>query len=502
MPGESVHLSGHLAACPERFNAAEWCLSADVPGSAEAFLAVDPDDGVIERWTFDALRADVLAAAGALKGAGVEPGDRVVLLLGDVPAFPIAYFGAIAAGAVATPLSSQLSSDEIANIIEAVEPRVVLGGDHATLDAVALKQDDASAFVPRGADDPALLVFTSGSSGRPKGVLHAQRAFWARQSMHDGWHGIAAGDRVIHAGAFNWTFTLGVGLADTWSVGATAILNAGRRDPEVWPELAKAYRPTVFAAAPAVYRRLLKYGRDLEAGFASLRHAVTAGEALSPVIADAWSRTTGKPLLEALGMSEVSTYISTPPDRAPQPGVAGWPQPGRKVAVLGEDSLPVPLDTPGVLAVHRADPGLMLGYWKDPLLTEASHAGDWFLTGDRVSMAGDGAITYLGREDDQMNAQGYRVDPGEVEAALAACAGVSECGVRALEMREGLSVIAAWIVAEPGTTLTSEGLLADLQECLAAYKQPRAFFQVSELPRTANGKLRRRALDARDSDRI
>ena len=502
MPGESVHLSGKLPVCPEPFNAAEWCLSADVPGSTEAFLAVDPDDGLIARWTFDDLRKEVLSAAGALRAAGVEPGDRVVLLLGDVPAFPIAYFGAIAAGAVATPLSSQLSPDEIARIIESVEPRVVLGGQEATLPAEALQDGEIVDFVPRAADDPALLVFTSGSSGRPKGVLHAHRAFWARQSMHNGWHGIAAGDRVIHAGAFNWTFTLGVGLADTWSVGATAILNAGRRDPEVWPELCKTYCPTVFAAAPAVYRRLLKYGRDLEAGFASLRHAVTAGEALSPVIADGWTRATGKPLLEALGMSEVSTYISTPPDRAPQPGVAGWPQPGRKVAVLGDDGQPVPMGAPGVLAVHRADPGLMLGYWKDQDLTDAAFAGDWFLTGDRVAMAGDGAITYLGRADDQMNAQGYRVDPGEVEAALSACPGVSECAVRALDIREGLSVIAAWVIAEPGMSLTSDALLSDLETSLAAYKRPRAFFGVRELPRTANGKLRRRALEARDEDRI
>jgi acyl-coenzyme A synthetase/AMP-(fatty) acid ligase len=320
--------------------------------------------------------------------------------------------------------------------------------------------------------------------------------------MHDGWHGIAAGDRVIHAGAFNWTFTLGVGLADTWSVGATAILNAGRRDPEVWPDLARIYHPTIFAAAPAVYRRLLKYGRDLDVGFSSLRHAVTAGEALSPAIADAWSRATRKPLLEALGMSEVSTYISTPPDHTPKPGVAGWPQPGRKVAVLGEDGLPVPIGTPGELAVHREDPGLMLRYWKDPSMTEATFAGDWFRTGDRVAMAGDGAITYLGRQDDQMNAQGYRVDPGEVEAALTACKGVGECAVRALDIREGLSVIAAWVIAEPGVALTSEALLAELQASLAAYKQPRAFFQVSELPRTANGKLLRRALQAWEDDRI
>ena len=502
MSAGSVYLAGQLPVCPDPFNAAEWCLSSGVSRQSLAFLAVDAERGITEHWAFDDLRGLVLRAAGALTAAGVRPGDRVVLQLGDVPEFPVAYLGAIAAGAVATPLSSQLSGEEADRILESVTPKAVVGGARATLAPSVLSDGPEGTFVPRAPDDPALLVFTSGSSGKPKGVLHAHRAFWARQSMHAGWHDIRAGDRVMHAGAFNWTYTLGVGLVDTWSVGATAILNAGRRDPEVWPVLAAAQKPTVFAAAPAVYRRLLKYGRGLHDAFAPLRHAVTAGEALSPVIADDWQRATGKPLLEALGMSEVSTYVSPPPDRSPEPGVVGWPQPGRQVAVLDAGGTPVRFGTPGVMAVHRSDPGLMLGYWQDAVGTEAAYAGDWFLTGDRVSMRDDGAITYLGREDDQMHAQGYRVDPGEVEAALSSCTGVAECAVRALQVRDGLSVIAAWIVAEPGVSLQGEIVEADLAERLATYKQPRAFFLAKDLPRTPNGKLMRRALVAREDERL
>ncbi len=502
MTDESVYLSGHLPPCPDRFNAAEWCVSSAVSGTEEAFLAVDPDGGVIERWSFDDLRARVLRAAGALEAAGVGPGDCVILLLGDVPAFPVAYFGAIAAGAVATPLSSQLSDAEVAQIIASVAPKLVIGGAHSTFEAARLADGPAGTFVPCAPDDPALLVFTSGSSGQPKGVLHAHRAFWARQSMHAGWHGIASGDRVMHAGAFNWTYTLGVGLTDTWSVGATAILNAGRRDAEVWPELARAHAPTVFAAAPAVYRRVLKYGAGLETAFASLRHAVTAGEALAPAIAEDWARRTGKPLLEALGMSEVSTYVSTPPDRAPEPGIAGWPQPGRRVAVLGAEGLPVPFGEPGILSVHRRDPGLMLGYWRDAEATAAAYAGDWFLTGDRVRMRADGAIAYLGREDDQMNAQGYRVDPGEVEAALNACSLVAESAVREWPVEDGLSIIAAWVVPEEGAVLGKERLLAELSARLAAYKLPREIYRVAALPHSANGKLMRRMLDPNDGMRL
>lgn len=502
MAAASVYLSGALPPCPARLNAAEYCLSADVPPQAPAFLAVDPDTGVVADWSFTDLRTRVLRAAGAFQAAGVESGDRVVLLLGDVPAFPVAYFGAIAAGAVATPLSSQLSDVEVSAILASVAPKAVVGGAFETLPGAALEDGPTGHFAERHSEDPALLVFTSGSSGRPKGVLHAQRAFWARQSMHAGWHDIRAGDRVMHAGAFNWTFTLGVGLADTWSVGATAILNAGRRDPEVWPQLAKLYAPTVFAGAPAVFRRILKYGTVLTTGFSALRHAVTAGEALSPAVAEAWSKDTGKPLLEALGMSEVSTYISTGPHHQSKPCIAGWPQPGRKVAVLDDAGQPVPHGEDGLLAVHRKDPGLMLGYWQDAAATDSAMVGDWFLTGDRVRMRADGAITYLGRADDQMNAQGFRVDPSEVEAALMTCDGVAECGVRALEMPNGISVIAAWVVADGATEITRDMLDATLATLLAAYKRPREFYLTDALPRTANGKLTRRQLSLEGAKRL
>ncbi len=494
MSGGSVYLNGAVVSCPEHFNAAAWCLGADVDEDLTAFLAVDPEQGVLSEWSFEELRERVLRAAGAFHAAGVKPGDRVVLMLGDVLEFPVAYFGAIAAGAIATPLSSQLSEGEVTRILESVDPSVVVGGAHGTMAVHDLADGPLGSFAETRADDPALLVFTSGSSGRPKGVLHAHRAFWARQTMHDGWHGIGPGDRVMHAGAFNWTYTLGVGLADTWSVGGTAILNAGARTPEVWPELSRAYRPTVFAAAPAVYRRVLKYGDDLASGFASLRHAVTAGEALSPEIGAGWRKATGKPILEALGMSEVSTYVSTPPGVASEVGVVGWPQPGRHVAVLGDDGAFVKFGETGVLAVHRNDPGLTLGYWKDKAATKAAYSGDWFLTGDMVRMREDGAISYAGRRDDQMNAQGYRVDPGEVETALVQCEGVSECGVTEIQIDAGLSVIAAWLVPEDRAGLTRSGVMAAISDMLADYKQPRAIYVTDSLPRTANGKLIRRKL--------
>ena len=170
----------------------------------------------------------------------------------------------------------------------------------------------------------------------------------------------------------------------------------------------------------------------------------------------------------------------------------GKPQPGRHIAVLGDDGVPVPLGEAGVLAVHQSDPGLMLRYWRDEARTRAAYVGEWFLTGDRVLMGEGGALTYLGRNDDMMNAQGYRVAPQEVEAALSLHPSISECGVTEVTVEDGLSIIAAWIVAEEA--IEASALRDHCAQHLANYKIPRAFHRIESLPRTANGKVQRRAL--------
>jgi len=347
-------------------------------------------------------------------------------------------------------------------------------------------------YVDTNSDEPAQLVYTSGTSGKPKGVLHAHRSVWARRMMRDGWHDMQPGDRVMHTGAFNWTYVLGCGLSDPWCVGATAILNAGDRAPEVWPKLAKRWRPTIFASVPGLYRRMLKYADGLDEGFASLRHGLTAGEALSPGLRSGWETATGKPLYESLGMSEISTFISSGPHHETPDEAMGNPQPGRHVAVLGDGGAPLPLGEAGVLAVHESDPGLMLGYWQDDKRTREAYVGEWFLTGDRAVMGAGGALTYLGRNDDMMNAQGYRVAPQEVEEALTLHPLISECGVTEVEVGDGLSIISAWVVAED--EVEADTLRQHCALHLAGYKIPRAFHRIEALPRTANGKVQRRSL--------
>ena len=328
------------------------------------------------------------------------------------------------------PLSSQLTVPEVAAILADLAPALILLGEGLALpeglgvpvlgaaETAALRDHPPADFAATAPDDPAFIVYTSGTSGRPKGVVHAQRAAWARRMMWDGWYGLTPDDRVLHAGAFNWTYTLGAGLTDPWAAGATALIYAGPPDRTVWPRLAAAHGATIFAAAPGVYRQMLD-APGLGESFAGLRHGLSAGEALPAAVRSAWSAATGKPIYEAMGMSEISTYVSFAPARPTVDGATGFPQPGRRVAVLGEDGdAPVPRGSEGLLAVSRRDPGLMLGYWRRPEETAAAFRGEWFVTGDRAVMREDGAIVSRGRADDLINAGGYRVSPAEIEAVL------------------------------------------------------------------------------------
>ncbi len=353
-----------------------------------------------------------------------------------------------------------------------------------------------ASFADTAADDPAFLVYTSGTTAKPKGVLHAQRSAWGRRPMYQGWYGIGAGDRMLHAGAFNWTFTLGTGLTDPWANGATSIVYTGEKDPAVWPRLIASTGATLFAAVPGVYRQMLKYADPTRDRLGALRHGLMAGETPPPGLFEDWEARTGRPLYEALGMSEISTYVSSGPDVPRRPGAIGKPQPGRRVAVLPLEggTEPLPPDSEGLLAVHRSDPGLMLGYWRWPQEEAQVYRGDWFIGGDLAAMDADGYVTHLGRANDLMKAQGYRVSPLEVEAVLAEHPGIAEVACAEVAVRDDVSVIAAFIVAKEGSSTDAREIDRFAAERLAAYKRPRAIAFVAALPRTANGKLMRAAL--------
>ena len=476
---------------PLSFNMAAYVLSqaqlrADHPALIVPGLHV---------WTYAALERAVRGLATGLLGRA-SPGDHVLLRLGNTPDFPITYLACIAAGLIPVPTSSQLTVPEVDKMAAELRPALVVqaGGVVAPsgswpvlaqLDLAALQTLPPADYAVGDPNRPAYIVYTSGTSGHARAVVHAHRAIWARRMMWDGWYGLTPDDRLLHAGAFNWTYTLGTGLMDPWSIGATAIIPRDGTDASALPALMAAHHATIFAAAPGVYRRML---RQPMPAIPSLRHGLSAGEKLPEPLRAAWQDQTGTAIYEAFGMSECSTFISGSPQRPAPAGALGYPQPGRQIALIGADG---PSDA-GQIAIHRSDPGLMLGYFGQPQDTAARYAGDWFLTGDEATRDASGAITYAGRADDMMNAGGTRVSPGEVEAVLARHPSITEVACAEVRVSSTLTLIAAFYT---GPDVIDDGALGKFAGAhLAAYKVPRIYVHRSALPRGANNKLLRRAL--------
>lgn len=513
-----------MAEPPPRFNMARYCLGAGGPRAPDKtglILVADADaPEQAERFTFAELDTAVRGVAGGLLAAGIRRGERLVIALPNTGDYLLLFYGALAAGIVPLPASSLLTPAEVGFLIADAEPAAIALPDGSEVavpsgvhrlgasDIAAIRAaTPLAAYADTAADDPAFLIYTSGTSRRPKGVLHAQRNVWGRRPTYAGWSGLGADDVMLHAGAFNWSYTLSAGLADPWANGATAVLYAGERSAGVWAKLIAGTGATLFAAVPGVYRQMLKQGDIARIGAGRLRHGLVAGEALPPALLADWQAATGLALYEAFGMSECSTFVSNRPGLAVRPGSPGKPQDGRRVAALPVDggAEPLPEGETGLLAIHRSDPGLMLGYWRRPDEDAAVFRGDWFVSGDLVSFDRDGYAWFHGRADDVMNAGGYRVSPLEVEAALAGHPAVAEVASAEHAVGDGVRIIAVWVVAKPGVTPDAglaKAILASGAKGLAAYKRPREVFFVPALPRTPNGKVARRLLAALGAEPI
>ncbi|QXT38342.1 class I adenylate-forming enzyme family protein [Gymnodinialimonas ceratoperidinii] len=475
--------------CPDRFNLSSYVLSAAERTPDKIALAIlGPSRS--ERWSFARLEEAVSRAAGGLIAAGLRPGDRLMLRLGNSARFPIAYLGAIRAGIVPIPTSAAFTSREVTALTGSLPPDAVLAEEGIALPEVAcpvlspeVLDGPLHPVHDSGADDLAYIVFTSGSSGRPKAVAHAHRAVWARRMMWDGWYGLREDDRVMHTGAFNWTYTLGTGLLDPWAIGATALVPAPGVAPESLALLAKRHDASILAGSPGIFRKLLRAPLP---PMPKLRHALSAGEALPPALRDRWRVATNTDIHEALGMSEVSTFISGSPTRPAPDGATGYPQEGRQIAVHD-----------GCLSIHGSDPGLMLGYIDGDTpklpLTEG-----WFRTSDRVEQAEDGAVRYLGRADDILTAGGFRIAPLEIEQVFESLEGVTDCAALTLQPNPETTILALVYSGDA----REDRLHAHASPLLARHKQPRAYLRMDSLPRGANGKLNRAALKAAAKDMI
>lgn len=517
---------------PEQFNIGTACTDAHLGTPIEGRTAVLVEDaaGDIRRLTFRELADRTGRFAQLLRDLGVGAGDRVLIRLPNCIEYPIVFLGAMKRAAIPVPTSILLTAEEIAYLArdsgcsavvtdadgwQAIGPalapldgvRYVLlvgsGAENRTAQTSILELSSALASVSCStaaertrAEDPAYLVYTSGTTGYPKGVLHAHRALLGRQPASEYWFDfLPGGDRVLHSGKFNWTYVLGTGMMDPLFRGHTAILYEGPADPAVWPRLIARHGATTFIGVPTLYRQIVQRTGCSGPDVPTLRHCMCAGEHLSEELLVAWRDRFGLDLHEGLGMSECSYYVSQTARRPVRAGTVGFVQPGHRVALLDPDTLaPRPAGAVGMLCIDRTDPGLMLGYWNRPDETDLCFRDGWFLTGDFARTDDDGYLRFVGRRDDIIKSFGYRVSPQEVERVLRQNPAVLDVAVTGEEAGGDKVIVAAYVVARRANGVTPDEVLAYARAHLAPYKAPRAVYFVDDLPRTRNGKLRRHAL--------
>ncbi len=494
----SIFDNGGPPACPVPFNLAAYVLQhAEARAEHPAILISGNTDDQV--WSYAAFSAAVRGSATGLLNSGFNTGDILLMRMGNTIDFPIVFLAAISVGIIPVPTSAQLTPREVEHIARDLNPTGVVSAPGISTvspdrqlslpDLQKMRDCPAADFVQSDPNQLAYIVYTSGTGGTPRAVGHAHRAIWARRMMIRDWYDLRPQDRLLHAGAFNWTFTLGTGVMDPLSVGATAVIPAADTDLAGLPDILARTEASIFAAVPGVYRKILK--SETLPKLPALRHGLAAGEKLSSDIRTQWQTRVGTAIYEAFGMSECSTFISSAPHRPAESKNLGTPQIGRRIAILGEDG-PVPIGTEGIIAIHRDDPGLMIGYINAPEETRARYAGDWFLTGDRGIMQESGQITYCGRNDDMMNAGGYRVSPLEVEAIFANHPALMQFAVAEVEVKPGVRIIAGFYKGRDD--VTELDLHAFAQERLAEYKRPKTYKRLAEFPTNPNGKLLRRAL--------
>lgn len=448
-----------------------------------------------EQISYRELRFKVNAAASRLGQAGVGVGHCVYLRIGNSMDFPIYFLALATLGAIPVVTSAKATVFELKKMAEKIVPDFVvvangidaqgLQGKHLNLSDLAANTKVAWNDVQLG--DPnrlGFVMFTSGTGAEPKPVLHAHRAIWARRMMWADWYDLRPSDRVFHAGAFNWSYTLGAGLLDPWACGATTTIAEDIEMSEM-PDVLKKSQATIFAAAPGVFRKLTQVPNFPD--IPDLRHCLSAGDVLPEPIRACWVRKTGTNIYSAFGMTECSTFLSEQPNQSNGMKV----QNGRRIAIVNNGN-PCPVGEVGSIAIHKSDPGLMLGYasLENPQLPIKN---GWFETSDLGKMSADGTIVFEGRSTDVMNSGGYRVSPNEVEQSLLHNKTVSAAiAVTEIEVKPSVKVIMAFVESNDDADIANLRLAAEAH--LADYKRPRDYISVSALPRNANGKILRNKL--------
>ncbi len=524
---------------PLHFNIATACLDSHLgtPIAGRAAMIVEDQDLGISQATYAELAERTSRFAQLLRNQGVKAGERVLIRLPNSLDYPTAFLGTMKRGAIAVPTSTLLTADEVlylaqdsgaqvlvtdkaawATLKDRINGQgvgnnalrmVLLTGDGPVLEVPVLTVLDLGVALAgilswedaqqTRANDPAYLVYTSGTTGYPKGVLHAHRALLGRAPASAYWFDFAGADawvdRIVHSGKFNWTYVLGSALMDPLYLGKTVIVYEGANDAETWPRLIAKHQASIFIGVPTIYRQIVQKTALGKSDVPTLRYCMSAGEHLSDDMLTRWRERFGMDVHEAVGMSEFSYYLSQNPLRPIRPGSAGFAQPGHDIRLLDPETLqPVAPGEEGMICVPDTDPGLFLRYWNLPEET-AKHMHDgWFFTGDYARYDADGYIWFLGRKDDIIKSFGYRVSPYEVERVMKSHPQIADCAAVGELIGPDKLIVASYVVLQPGSTVTADELLAFGKQHLAAYKAPKAVYLAPDLPRTKNGKILRRSI--------
>jgi acetyl-CoA synthetase len=518
---------------PKFFNIGVACTDAHLDTDVETRVAMIVEDDV--RGTITATYGELAIRssqfAQVLRKHGVTAGDRVLVRLPNSLAYPIAFFGTMKVGAIAVPTSTLLTNDEVqyligdsgAKVLVLDKPswaelapalkagggvRLVLTtgeGQHAAVDGITVLDLDAalkgitafSAPHATHADDPAYLVYTSGTTGYPKGVLHAHRALIGREPATQYWFNFDSTqvDRILHSGKFNWTYVLGSALMDPLYRGKTVIVHEGKNDAMLWPRLIAKHHANIFIGVPTIYRQIIQKTEATKADVPSLRFCMSAGEHLSDDMLAEWRSRFGRDIFEAVGMSEFSYYLSQSIHRPIRAGSAGFPQPGHEVKLVDPETLaPTTQGEEGMIVIPENDPGLFLRYWQLPEETAKLRHDGYFFTGDHARIDEDGYWWFLGRKDDIIKSFGYRVSPYEVERVMKANPAVADCACVGETIGKDKLIVAAYIIVQANQQTSADALLKWSQTQLAAYKAPKRIYLVKDFPRTKNGKVLRREI--------
>jgi acetyl-CoA synthetase len=515
---------------PEHFNIGVACTDVhlDTPAADNIAMIVEDDTLGTSQITFAQLSERTSRFAQLLRDLGVGAGERILIRLPNSLDYPTAFLGAMKCGAVSVPTSTLLTADEVVYLAQdsgasvlvtdkaawatlkdqlqdAVNLRHVLlsgPGEVSAVDGLNVQDlDSALSGITQWqpshqtkSGDPAYLVYTSGTTGYPKGVLHAHRAMIGRTPASTYWFDFAAdGDRIMHSGKFNWTYVLGSGLMDPLYLGKTVIVHEGKNDANTWPRLIKKHSATIFVGVPTIYRQIVQKSELTSADVPSLRHCMSAGEHLSDEVLRQWRERFGVDIYEAVGMSEFSYYLCQTKSRPIRPGSAGFPQPGHQIQLLDPETMkPVATGEEGMICVPDDDPGLFLKYWNMPEETAKLRHDGWFFTGDYARYDEDGYIWFLGRKDDIIKSFGYRVSPYEIERVLKSHPEVADCASVGEEIEKDKVLVVAYVIMRPGSTTTADELLAFGRSHLAGYKAPKTIYLANDFPRTKNGKILRK----------